>query len=67
MVPNRVDEKVKLGVESLVGEVTAVTVLITGAVLSVSFYRVELSVDWRVMFNLRLLVFVPMEKGCDSP
>jgi hypothetical protein len=67
MVPNRVDEKVKLGVESLVGEVTAVTVLITGAVLSVSFYRVELSVDWRVMFNLRLLVFVPTEKGCDFP
>ena len=23
--------------------------------------------DCRVMFNLRLLVFVPMEKGCDCP
>ena len=53
--------------ELLVGEVTAVTVSITGAVLLVSFCPVELPVDWSVMFQLRLLVSVLMEKGCDAP
>ena len=67
IVPALVDLKVYSGVESLVGVEIAFTCSIDGAVVSVSICPVEVPVDFRVMFNLRLLVFVLMEKGCDAP
>ena len=70
MVPALVDLKVYSGVESLVGVEIAFTCSIDGAVASVVPVPPPVPVPGtciRVMPKLRLLVFMPMEKGCDSP
>ena len=54
---------------SVVGVVIGVTSAITGGVVSVlpPPVLVSVPVDCKVIPKLRLLVFVPMEKLCDSP
>ena len=68
MVPASEDVIIISGVLSF-GGVVIVLPEITGGVVSVlpPPVLVSVPVDCKVIPKLRLLVFVPIEKGCDSP